>query len=571
MRTAALSPQDVQSTRRAPDGRLPDPEAIGFEEFDAGSQPLSVEPVQAQLPTITNPRQDGIPNLNSVPNFGASFRQQPQVDPNWVDRSTTGTAPATTGGDNSSVATAIAPQIATRLVSPQSINLNEPATVRIQIQNTSRMTATNISLSTVVPGHAIVNTSNPAPTSTEGRTLNYVIAQIAAGQIQEIELEVIPTEKKPLQLSTSIEIKQNQQVDVAVYEPQLKIDVAGPESITLGRWATHTVTVTNIGDGIARNVQLNRQLPEGLQPQSAELPAPIAELGPGEARQIQLKSLAIAPGQFDLAFAVGAKSCETRNATGALQVYQPELQVSATSPEFTFINRDGLYSIQVDNEGEVDVNNVQVSVVTPPGIKITTISREASIDEETGRLIWNFDKIAAAASEVIQMKAVATEPGRQVCELFVGSSDTSTEKFELITQVQTHADVSISLINQSGPIEVGSRTNIVVEVENRGSRAASGVEVAIELAPSLVPVANNTYQVNEVDNTIRFTPMNVPAGETATLSFSVAGAAKGEHVVRGIVRVADSSRRLMAEDSVFVFESDQSRVSESLTPEVNKR
>ncbi len=526
----------------------------GFAQPPAPQPPANQQPAQYQYqsrgPVVdqTWNRQPAIVQDEGIPQFAAEVDDVPAIN------------------------TSITPQISTRIISPKSINLNEPAHIKVQLKNNSRADAGNVALTAVLPAHVKLSSSSPRPTKVDGQTLSFSIQRIGSGQTQEIQLNVISVEKQPMQIATSVRIQQNQGIGIAVRQPQLKIEVAGPAQGNMGNWTTHTVTVTNIGDGVARNVQLDRQLPEQLQIDSTVSAAQrIEQINPGQSKKIILKSMATAAGEFDLKFSVAAKGCDACQASHQMRVFQPELQVSVSSPELTFVNRDGIYSFIIENKGQVDVNNVVVALATSPGIKVTTVSREATVDQKTGHLSWKFAKIPAGGSETIQLKARATTPGNQICELRVSSNETVAERFELATQVQTHADVGINLINQNGPIEVGAQTEFIVKVENRGSRIANGVDVAIELAPSLMPVTSPVYEINELDNTIRFKPLEIPAGETKELKFTVAGVTQGEHVVRGIVKMADSARRLMTEDSVFVFEPDQSKVSESLKPQMKQR
>ena len=50
-----------------------------------------------------------------------------------------------------------------------------------------------------------------------------------------------------------------------------------------------------------------------------------------------------------------------------------------------------------------------------------------------------------------------------------------------------------------------------------------------------------------------------------------AGVVKGEHVVRSILQTAGSERKIIVEGSVYVYEINESRVSESLSPVIPRR
>ena len=286
---------------------------------------------------------------------------------------------------------------------------------------------------------------------------------------------------------------------------------------------------------------------------------------------IPVKTFCQSAGQFELGFEVAGKHLETRKTARPLMVLQPELQISATGPNMTFVNRDGIYAIQIENTGQVDVTDVQLDFQVPAGFEVTTVSRQAQIDGKTGSLLWSYDRIPSNSEETIQLKATTTTPGKQVCMLAIRSNETQSEQIELVTEVATRADVSINLSNQGGPVEVGGKTEFVITVTNKGSSVATDVEVQVELAAALMPVQFENYVLNELDNSVRFSPINIEPGESKEFLFAAVSVSKGEHVVRGVVITGGSQRRLIAEDSVYVFESDQSKVSESLQPTIHKK
>ena len=75
---------------------------------------------------------------------------------------------------------------------------------------------------------------------------------------------------------------------------------------------------------------------------------------------------------------------------------------------------------------------------------------------------------------------------------------------------------------------------------------------------------------NVVQNTssIQFEEPLVAAGQKATFKFAAVGVTSGEHVVRSVLQADGSERKVIAEDTIFVYEVDQTRVSESISPAI---
>ena len=105
-------------------------------------------------------------------------------------------------------------------------------------------------------------------------------------------------------------------------------------------------------------------------------------------------------------------------------------------------------------------------------------------------------------------------------------------------------------------------------VENKGSSSANDVTVNIELPESLTPVPGEAVETQEFGNSISFRDTQIEPGQKREFLFSAIGTAKGEHVVRSVLQTAGSERRIIVEGSVYVYEVNESRVSESLSPVV---
>ncbi len=340
--------------------------------------------------------------------------------------------------------------------------------------------------------------------------------------------------------------------------------------MTLGETVEHIVIIENFGDGVAESVRLEAELPDELRFAKQTGMEVAKSLEPGAKRKVKIKSLAQQSGVVDLGFMAAAVGATSQPAISQLKIVEPKLNVSLAGPRMNFVNRNGIYSIRLDNTGEVAVSDVKIRLAIPAGMKVTTINRPAQADEAEQALTWTFDRIAADSSEVIQMKTVATEPGNQVCQIDISSSETRKKQFELATQVATRAEMNVHVRNQSGPVQVGEKAEFSVVIENNGSSDADNVTVRVELPETMMPVKQDGTSVDEYNRSYVFSKPALAAGQKHEFSFTAVGAATGEFVVRGVLENGDSQPNVIAEDTVYVYEVDEVRVSESLSPLMNR-
>ncbi|MEL7498659.1 MAG: hypothetical protein AAFN77_13715 [Planctomycetota bacterium] len=462
--------------------------------------------------------------------------------------------------------------IKTTIQSPKFINVNKQAPIKITVSNAGQTDVENVKFQAMLPTHTKLVSASPQPVAVDGQIVQFQLDRIGGRDTREIILQLIPTTRKAIDIATSVRTENNQKVLIAVRQPQLSLVINGPRQANIGEKITHEVIVSNMGDGVAENVQLNTLFPPSLIELNSTLTESIKAIEPGKSVKVKYVSQAVAAGPIALkTSAQSDDGTEPKLASIDMNVFEPKLQISAIGPKINFVDRNGIYTIKLENPGKVDITDVRVALGVPTGMKITTISREANVDASKGILRWNFDKIPAGSTEQIQMMAVVTEEGAQVCHILVDSHETSEKEIQLSTQVTTRADVAVQIKNDSGPVQVGGKATFTVEVSNRGSRKAMDVNVRVDLPASLKAVPLDSQKVVIDGNSILFTEPQIASGKKVSFQFSAIGQVSGEHLVRSMTQIEGSERTTTAEDTVFVYEVDEARVSESLTPEIPRR
>ena len=459
--------------------------------------------------------------------------------------------------------------VAMELIAPRNVNLNQTATIRVQLQNNGAQNLNNLKFIATLPEHARFETARPAPSFQENGKIEFSGIRMAGRSNNFIEIDVVPTTKAPLNIGTQIQYTNQEEIAINVRQPELDVQVSGPQRMILGESESYTIKVTNIGDGIANDIRLTSELPEGLTKLRANNTT-IESLGPGKSAQIQIFAQAVQSGTKDVKFNLASAELEPVVRKASIAVVQPELEVAATGPSINFLQRNGVYQVEINNPGQVDCTNVNVELNIPEEMSVTTISRQAQYNEGSRRLSWNLNQIPAGQNEVIQFKAKCIEEGQHSCSIFVNSDQTVEKEFRISTMVATRADVSISISNDNGPIQIGAPTIFEIVVENRGSRIASDVEISVELPVSVAPGVSDDYVVDQYENTIQFSAADIRPGETKTYSFKAVGSAQGEQVVRSRLRMSGSEREIIAEDSVYIYEADQSKVGQKLVPQIRR-
>ncbi|MEM7782320.1 MAG: hypothetical protein AAF939_17545 [Planctomycetota bacterium] len=539
---------------------LTNPEAMSFDEIKV---PASLQ--KPGIPTVS------LPTPPSVSKFSPQVTGNSRVLPNQQSGTMRQVSTVKTGQPVlTSQTSRLNNWISTTVQAPRYINVGKKAEFKIRVTNDSKDSASNVKLVAQLPQHAKLISSSTQPVKLENNSFEFSIPRLPGQDERVITLQVVPEKKLPLSMATYLKTENEARTTVSVRQPDLRISLDGPAQAIVGQNISHVLTITNVGDGPAENIRLDLDFPEQFQRLEQTSGSVISVIEAGKTSKINIKSLAVEPGQAEFKVSAQSETIKKRETTQGIRIIQPELRVSAIGPKINFVNRDGMYTIAIENSGEVDVTDVRVSLSVPQGMKVTTISRQANVDVTRGILTWTFPKILAKSSEKIQMKSLATGEGNQVCNILVSSKQTRDKELRLATKVTTRADMSVRILNQTGPVGVGGKAEFIVEVSNQGSRQAQDVAVQIELPPTLGTVSGNG-SIQQFENGYLFTEPSVAPGKSVSFRFSVKGAKAGEHIVRSSLVTGESKQKLISEDTVYVYEVDETRVSESLSPVVPRR
>ena len=462
------------------------------------------------------------------------------------------------------------PTIQTQITAPKSTIVNQPARFFIQAINVGRTNVNSVKLIATLPSHAKFVNSDPQPSNVNGQQYEFVLNGLSARVKKTIQIDVTPTEKLPLNIGTQIQIASDQQFAVSVQQPVLEVFVESPQIIQTGKTLTHKVKVTNVGDGIAESVRITADRPSQLEVGKEQQKTLVPTLMPGQSTHFSLTSFATAEGDAAITFQVSANGAESRNKKTPIKIIRPELGVQLLGPSQNYLGRSGIYTIKLQNTSEIAITGINVQLQMPQGLLVDTISQSAKINNGKGSLTWGFENIPGNQQQVIQFKAKSTMIGKQICRINVNTQETGSREMALATEVLGRADLSIRVSDSGSPVGVGSKSEFQIEVSNHGSQRADEVAVQVELPSGLMPVNQPGYSVDPAGNTITFNEIAVEAGKRQTFKFVVVAVAKGEHIVRGTVSATGSNQKIISENSIFVFETENSKVSEALVPEIRR-
>ena len=257
----------------------------------------------------------------------------------------------------------------------------------------------------------------------------------------------------------------------------LRVDVAGPQGITVKKPATYVVSVVNENDVPAEDVQVRVALPawvvvNGSAPSDGEammqadaqgtarLLWSIPKLGGRSHEQLKLQLVTREGDAFELGV---DWTCRPAAARASIVVKQPQLDLSLAGPGDMIFGEEKVFTLSVSNPGTGDAEQVVVQLTTGDG-------RTQPI--EVGN-------VAAGQKKEIPLQVVANQAGEM--ELKATASGEGGLTAEAAGRILVRK-AELNLAVEGPPLKyAGTEATYLVTVTNSGNALADNVNLSLAL------------------------------------------------------------------------------------------
>jgi hypothetical protein len=260
----------------------------------------------------------------------------------------------------------------------------------------------------------------------------------------------------------------------------------------------------------------------------------------------------------------------TANGTGSLKqqavhqvtIQRAELEVEASGPEMEFAGSAGSYGVRVANKGNATARNVQVLLRMPQGARY--LQGVGNVRADASGLVWQLGDLAPATERMLGFDCELLTDGELQFQATVRGDGALEASDELTTRVEAVADLKLSVNDPKGPIPVGQEVIFEINVVNRGTKAATQVNVVAQFSQGIEPVATDGMPGEIQAGQVVFQPIaRINPKETIKLTVKAKAQSEGNHVFRAAVQCADPDTRLVAEDNTRFYGSGPLRKADS--------
>jgi uncharacterized repeat protein (TIGR01451 family) len=451
------------------------------------------------------------------------------------------------------------PMLELQKLAPEEVKVGKPARFEIKVKNIGRVAAQHIVVIDQIPrGTKFLEAAPPCVRGADGM-LRWQVGALGPGQETTIVLQLLPEQEGEIGSVAQVIFHSQAAVRTVSTQPRVSIEHQVAERVLIGDQLKLTLAVSNRGSGATTNLVIEATLPESLgHPAGAELEYPIGVLRPNETRRIELSLRAQRPGAAACQFAAREDSQTLAEDRVALDIVAPQLQVGVAGPKVRYLDRQATYSISVANPGTAAATNLEVIAYLPRGLKFLSAENQGQYDPQRHAVLWGLAELPSGVMGASQLVVVPAEPGEQRIRV-EGKADLRLEHaFEQPVLVETLSEIQFSVADTADPIEVGSETTYEIKLQNRGSRAASQVRVAVEFPAELTPMGGDGPTAVAVrGQQLVIEPMArlAPNGQ-ATYRVRARGAAKGDPRIRVLVASDESPTPVTKEESTRVYSDE---------------
>ena len=547
----ALDPEGLSGT---PSPMTPPPMMPEQEVAEQGppsrpeTTPDTLAPRVAMLP---GDQQEGswqsIPTTEMVieSNAAAAFDSQPAIN-----------NPATAIANQETWQT---PRLRMTTLGPQQANIHHTSQFRFRIVNDGPNVAEGVNLAIDIKGSGRVVSTFPEGGVQQTEAIYFRVGDLKVGEIKEFGFEFQADQAGQINVTPRLTSTGSTSYSSNVTAPEVKIDIQGDDTFVVGQRIKQTVMIRNEGTETLRNIVVR----QACTPSNAFENNGIADgqqvidaIVPGQSRAIEVTAVAVQQGKATMKIVVDGEN--VRGTQGKQFIFlQSQLTASIDGPELTYLNSMGTYGVNVTNDQARDLENIRVRLSLPLGMVVKVVDRKAEFDAASSSISWTIPKLAAGKTEHIPFKATLSQFGQHIVKASVSNTAGAMTHTQMTTQAVGRADIDVKVVTNSEPIETGSTTSVIVQVQNRGTQPANDVNVSVKLPTAFKGIESADYALNGED--VTFDGFRLAPGQTQNLTIPISCHTAGDHIVRATVESSASSKSIAAENSLFFFSTGSTR------------
>ncbi|WP_299466092.1 hypothetical protein, partial [uncultured Gimesia sp.] len=226
-----------------------------------------------------------------------------------------------------------------------------------------------------------------------------------------------------------------------------------------------------------------------------------------------------------------------------------------------YLGHSGVYENVITNNTEKAVQKVSVFESIPPGMKFVTASANGQFDPVRKVVQWDIPELAASATQTLTIELEPTDVGKMISTVQVVTDNNTkySANLQSETTVIGQPQLKVETSELKGPLEIGEKMTMQVQLMNQGSAPATSVEFRVKIPQELVFLsAKGPARYQQAGAFVIFEPtQELAAKQVLNFELSLAARNKGDARVLVQVQSKQMEKPLSQEEAIPVLDKLQ--------------
>jgi len=298
-----------------------------------------------------------------------------------------------------------------------------------------------------------------------------------------------------------------------VVKPALQVVAEGRSEIDICDPIDYRYTVTNTGSGLARNVVLREQLPDGLTTADGQrlVSADLGDIPQGQSRSVTAHLKAARTGRFTTRAVAQSRDDTAHSPELATVVHAPALAMAIKGPEQEYVGKQVNYQIVVTNKGDAPARDATLKLRASDTGRVVAWNMggngeaQLAANRQAPRASESLGTINPGESRTITVTAMSNQGGMFTLDADAAARCAPAVTQQTQTRFATIPALLLETVDESDPVRVGEQVIYDVKVTNQGSGPDTNVKVTATLPDGVEFVGAKGATEGTVEgNTITF-------------------------------------------------------------------
>ena len=447
------------------------------------------------------------------------------------------------------------PQMVVEKVVPQEIQVGKPTTFDIKVVNRGNVAAYDVRVKDEIPYGTRLLSTKPVAQSVQGSVI-WELGHFEPGEEKFVEVRLMPETEGEVGSVATVTFATRASARTLATRPQLKIDASSIGQVMLGDQIQVSITIANLGSGVARDVIMFETLPAELRhPAGADLEFAVGDLAPKESRKINLTMTAARAGVVKNVLMARGEGSLSAEANFEFEIIAPQLSVAISGPRRRYLERQATYTVKVANPGTATAQDIELVSRLPRAMQFVSANNAGHYDATTHAVYWSLQELPEGEQGQVQLVALPTEAGDHTLRVESTARGELSDSSEETVRVEGLAALFFEVVDVEDPVEVGGDTAYEIRVLNQGTKVARNIIVAALFPDDLKPLSTEGPTQGTIQgNQVVFQPLPRLAPKADTMfTVRAQGVQPGDQRVQIQIQSDDLKTPVTKEESTRVY------------------